>query len=121
MPAKDQKIGSPKTIRALAFWHGVTSAALRQLPIDLSSRQTAVLLNVYLVQQPHTIKSLSEELGISKPAVCRAIDVLEGAKLLKRKQDKQDRRNVLIERTAKGSGFLNEFADIILYASREAA
>jgi DNA-binding MarR family transcriptional regulator len=108
-------------MRALTFWHGVTSTALRNMPLDLSARQTAVLLSVYLVSQPHSIRSLSEELSISKPAICRAVDALERAKLVRRLRDKQDRRNVLIQRTVKGSVFLSEFAEIILAASKEAA
>ncbi len=119
--AKEEKIGSSKSIRALSFWHGVTAAALRQMPLDLSARQTAALLHVYLVQQQHSIKSLAEELGISKPAICRAVDALEKAKLVKRSRDKQDKRNVIIQRTVKGSVFLSEFADIILQVSKEAA
>ncbi len=117
--AKEEKIGSSKAIRALSFWHGVTSAALQKMPLDLSARQTAVLLNIYLIPSPHSIKSLSEELMISKPAICRAIDALENAKLVKRTRDKQDKRNVIIQRTVKGSVYLSEFADIILSASKE--
>ncbi|MDX1975115.1 MAG: helix-turn-helix domain-containing protein [Rickettsiales bacterium] len=116
-----EKIGSSKTIRALTFWHGVTAAALKQLPIDLSARQTAVLLNVYLLPGPHSIKNLADELMISKPAICRAIDALERAKLVRRLRDRDDRRNVLIQRTVKGTVFLSEFADIILHKSKEAA
>lgn len=118
---KDEKVGNSKIIRALSFWHNVTSAALKQMPIDLSARQTAVLLNVYLMPPPHSIKSLAEDLMISKPAVCRAIDALEKSKLVKRQRDRQDRRNVLIQRTVKGSVYLSEFADIILSMSKEAA
>ncbi len=121
MAQTNEKIGSSKIIRALSFWHGVTSAALRQMPVDLSARQTAVLLNVYLMPSPHSIKSLADELMISKPAICRAVDALETAKLVKRIRDKQDKRNVLIQRTVKGSVYLSEFADIILSMSREAA
>lgn len=117
--AKEEKIGSSKTIRALSFWHGVTAAALQKMPVDLSARQTAVLLNIYLMPSPHSIKSLAEELMISKPAICRAIDALENTKLVKRTRDKQDKRNVLIQRTVKGSVYLSEFADIILSASKE--
>ncbi len=117
--AKEEKIGSSKTIRALSFWHGVTSTALQKMPLDLSARQTAVLLNIYLMPSPHSIKLLSEELMISKPAICRAIDALENAKLVKRVRDKQDKRNVTIQRTVKGSVYLSEFADIILSASKE--
>ena len=78
--AKEEKIGSSKTIRALSFWHGVTAAALQRMPVDLSARQTAVLLNIYIMPSPHSIKSLSEELMISKPAICRAVDALENVK-----------------------------------------
>lgn len=117
--AKEEKIGSSKTIRALSFWHGVTSVALQKMPVDLSARQTAVLLNIYLMPSPHSIKSLAEELMISKPAICRAVDALENAKLVKRLRDKQDKRNVIIQRTVKGSVYLSEFADIILSASKE--
>lgn len=117
--AKEEKIGSSKTIRALSFWHGVTSTILQKMPVDLSARQTAVLLNIYLMPSPHSIKSLAEELMISKPAICRAVDALEAAKLLKRIRDKQDKRNVLLQRTVKGSVYLSEFADIILSASKE--
>ncbi|NBO20002.1 MAG: MarR family transcriptional regulator [Proteobacteria bacterium] len=118
---EDKVVGSSKIIRALSFWHGVTATALKQMPIDLSARQTAVLLNVYLMPPPHSIKSLAEDLMISKPAVCRAVDALEKSKLVKRIRDKQDKRNVLIQRTVKGSVYLSEFADIILSMSKEAA
>jgi DNA-binding MarR family transcriptional regulator len=118
---EDKAVGSSKIIRALSFWHGVTATALKQMPIDLSARQTAVLLNVYLMPPPHSIKSLAEDLIISKPAVCRAVDALEKSKLVKRVRDKQDKRNVLIQRTVKGSVYLSEFADIILTMSKEAA
>lgn len=123
MAASDklEKIGSNRTIRALAFWHGVTANALKQMPVDLSARQTAVLLNIYLMPAPHSIKSISDELMISKPAVCRAVDALEKAKLVKRIRDKSDKRNVLLQRTVKGSVYLSEFADIILSVSKEAA
>ena len=119
--AANEKIGSSRTMRALTFWHGVTANALRQMPVDLSSRQTAVLLHTYLMPMPHSIKSLSDNLGISKPAICRAIDALERGKLVRRVRDKQDGRNVLIQRTVKGSVFLSEFAEIILSASKDAA
>ncbi len=118
---KVEKIGSNRTIRALSFWHGVTSGALKKMPVDLSARQTAVLLNVYLMPGAHSIKSIADELMISKPAVCRAVDALEKVKLVKRIRDRGDKRNVLLQRTVKGSVYLSEFADIILSASKEAA
>lgn len=118
---KEERIGSSKTMRALAFWHAVNASSLRKMPLDLSSRQNAVLLSVYLAGQLHSIKTLSEELAISKPAICRAIDTLEKAKLVKRVRDKGDKRNVYLQRTVKGSVYLSEFADIILSKLKEAA
>jgi DNA-binding MarR family transcriptional regulator len=121
MANKVEKISSPKTKKALTFWQGVNTIALQRMPVDLSARQTSTLLHVYLNAEPHTIKSLSEILEMSKPAVCRAIDALETAKLVKRTIDRSDRRNVLIARTAKGTAYVQEFADIIMMASKEAA
>lgn len=116
---KAEKIGNEKTMLALSFWHGVTATALQKMPLDLSSRQTAILLHIYLMPAPHSIKLLAGELAISKPAICRAVDALENAKLLKRVRDKTDKRNVVLQRTAKGTAYLGEFADIIVSMSKE--
>jgi DNA-binding MarR family transcriptional regulator len=105
-------------MRSLHFWHAVTCRALHDMQYDLSARQMGILLTVYLEPPPHSIKSLGELLGVSKPAVCRAIDILERMKLVKRMRDKDDKRNVLIQRTVKGSVFLTEFADIIVSESK---
>lgn len=102
------------TIEALNLWHRVTVQALRQLPYDLSQRQTAVLLAVYMTPPPHTIKSLSDSLSVSKPAICRAVDALSQLDLLRRKKDEEDRRNVFLQRTINGSVFLRDFADLIV-------
>lgn len=121
MVVKEEKLGSSKMVRALSFWHGVTAKALKEMPVDLSARQQAVLLNVYLMPGPHSVKALADELMISKPAICRAIDALETAKLVRRIRDKMDKRNVFVQRTVKGSVYLSEFADIIMTQSKEAA
>lgn len=102
------------TLKALNLWYDVQVRALRELEFDLSARQSALLMHVYLQEGPHTIGSLAEHLQISKAAVCRAVDMLSIAKLLKRKKDEKDRRNVFIQRTIQGSVFLSDFADIIM-------
>lgn len=99
---------------ALKLWQRVVGRSLRELPADLSQRQTAVLLTVYMAPPPHTIRSLSEQLSISKPAICRAIDALSTLDLVRRKKDENDRRNVFLQRTVNGSVFLRDFADIIV-------
>lgn len=99
---------------ALTLWQRIVSCSLRELPYDLSQRQTAVLLAVYMSPPPHTIRSLSASLNVSKPAICRAVDTLSTLDLVRRKKDDTDRRNVLLQRTINGSVFLRDFADLML-------
>ncbi|MGE0754592.1 MAG: MarR family winged helix-turn-helix transcriptional regulator [Alphaproteobacteria bacterium] len=121
MANKSNSLSSPKTRQALAFWQGVNVHALQYMPADLSARQTAVLLHVYLSKEPHGIKELSESLQISKPAICRAVDTLEKLKLVRRKPDRHDGRNILVMPTPKGHTYLGQFARIIMDISKKAA
>ena len=100
-------------IEALNQWHRVTCRVLRELPADLSQRQLGVLLTVYLTPPPHTIRSLSAGLGISKPALCRAVDALAILDFLRRAKDPDDRRTVFLQRTVQGAVFLNDFSEIL--------
>ncbi len=102
-----------KPIEALNLWHDVVLESVRREGPDLSARQMAILLTIYLSPPPHTVKGLSEKLGVTKPAITRALDTLGQMDLLKRKRDPDDKRNVLVQRTVSGSVFLNEFADLI--------
>ena len=77
----------------------------------------ALLMEVYLTPPPHTVGLLAEKLNISKPAITRALDTMGRQGLLKRKRDEQDRRNVHVQRTVKGSVFLREFGDQISNAA----
>jgi DNA-binding MarR family transcriptional regulator len=103
---------------ALNVWRDIVVRGLQNNAYDLSTRQTGILLTVYLSPPPHTVKSLSETLLISKPAICRALDMLSKLGLLKRKRDEKDNRIVYIQRTVKGSVYLSEFAEIINSAYR---
>jgi DNA-binding MarR family transcriptional regulator len=107
---------------ALSLWRDIVVRGLQNNVYDLSTRQTGILLAVYLPPQthttPYTIKSLSEHLLISKPAICRALDVLAKLGLVKRKRDEKDNRIVHIQRTVKGSVYLSEFAEIINEVTR---
>lgn len=108
-----------KPLQALALWHQVTLDGVRKDAPDLSARQMAILMTVYLTPPPHTVRALSEKLNVSKPAITRALDTLGQLELLKRRRDEADRRNVLVQRTVKGSVFLSEFADSIVKAMGE--
>lgn len=100
-------------LRSLSLWYDVTTTALSELPYDLSQRQIAVLLTVYMAPPPHTVRGMASRLGISKPAICRALDTLSRMDFIRRKKDDNDRRNVYIQRTIAGSVFLHDFAGII--------
>lgn len=93
----------------------ITNSVQREAP-DLSARQMAVLLNVYMTEAPHTVRGLAEELRISKPAVTRALDRLGKLGFIRRKADEFDRRNVLIQRTVTGSIFLRNYGEIFAAA-----
>jgi len=102
--------------QALDLWRRALLESVRADAPDLSSRQMAILLTVYLTPPPHTVRGLAQTLNISKPAVTRALDRLGELGLLKRRPDETDRRSVLVQRTVKGSVFLSEFAGLILAA-----
>ncbi len=73
---------------------------------DLTQRQMAVLLTVYLDDGPHTVRGMAAHLGVSKPVVTRALDRLGHFDLARRKVDMADRRSVLVVRTPQGAAFL---------------
>jgi len=104
----------PQKLEALDLWRNVLVTSVRRAGPDLSSRQLALLLTVYLTQPPHTVRGLAATLNISKPAISRALDRLGRLGFIRRKRDDADRRNVLVQRTVKGSVFLTEFAQLVL-------
>lgn len=106
-------------LEALSLWRDIVVRGLQNNAYDLSTRQTGILLTVYLSPPPHSIKQLSDTLLISKPAVCRAVDTLARLGLVRRKRDENDSRIVHIQRTVKGSVYLSEFAEIINAVSRQ--
>jgi len=98
---------------ALDLWRDVTVRTVRGDNPDLTSRQLAVLMTVYLGPPPHTVRGLAATLGVGKPAITRALDTLTRHGLVRRRKDDADGRNVLVQRTVRGSMYLAEFADLI--------
>ncbi len=107
-------------VQALNLWRSAIVDSVRRDGPDLSARQMALMLTVYVTPPPHTVRGLAVTLNISKPAVTRALDRLSEFGLIKRKVDEADRRSVLVQRTVKGSVFLREFGDLVVAATREA-
>ena len=110
----------PHKLQALDLWRNVLVSSVKQAGPDLSSRQLALLLTVYLTPPPHTVRGLAGTLSISKPAISRALDRLGRLGFVRRKRDDADRRNVLVQRTVKGSVFLTEFSQLVLTSQHTA-
>ncbi|MBL4721210.1 MAG: MarR family transcriptional regulator [Alphaproteobacteria bacterium] len=99
--------------RLLKLWHDALLESVRRDTPDLSARQMSVLLAVYVVPPPHTVRGLSSSMNVSKPAITRALDKLCALDFLRRKPDETDRRSIVVQRTVKGSVFLSDFGDSI--------
>jgi DNA-binding MarR family transcriptional regulator len=100
--------------QALKLWHDVMLDLVRDGEQDLTARQTAVLLTVYLEPPPHTVRGLAAKLGVTKPVITRALDTMGRMGLLARRRDDADRRNVLVHRTLAGSLAVERLGDAIL-------
>ena len=104
-------------LKALDIWRRALVSSIRLEAPDLSARQMALLLSVYLTSPPHTVRGLAPSLKVSKPAITRAVNRLSELGLARRKTDEADRRSVFIQGTVKGSMFLREFGELIVSAA----
>jgi DNA-binding MarR family transcriptional regulator len=86
---------------------------------DLTQRQMAILLIVYLESPPHTVRALAARLHVTKPVVTRALNTLGAVGLIDRYRDPADGRNVLIKRTVGGSLHLEHLSETIIQQARE--
>ncbi len=100
-------------VQALKLWHDVVMDQVRDELPDLSLRQMAVLLTVYLEPGPHTVRGLAKKLGVTKPVITRALNAMSRHELLQRRRDERDKRNVLIHRTLQGALYLEALAEMI--------
>jgi DNA-binding MarR family transcriptional regulator len=100
--------------QALTLWREVTFDLVRDGKADLSARQMAVLLSVYLEPPPHTVRGLAAKLAVTKPVITRALNTLGELGLLSRHRDPADRRNVLIQRTLEGALAVERLGDVIV-------
>ena len=105
--------------QALRLWHGASMAQVLDNVPDLTLRQTAIILTIYLERPPHTVRGLAAKLNVTKPVITRALDAMGIKKLVSRKRDPRDRRNVIIQRTVEGSLYLEKLAEIIATAAGE--
>lgn len=107
-----------KASQALTLWHRVSLAGVRSKAPDLTQRQMAILMTIYLDPPPHTVRGLASQLEVTKPVITRALDTMGALKLVSRHRDPRDMRNVVISRTVQGSQFLERYADRIIAEAR---
>lgn len=95
--------------RALKNWMHTLISYVRSGQPDLTNRQMALMLLVYLTPGPHTVRGLAHILGVSKPVITRALNTLGSLGYLRRVRDEADRRNVFVAKTSTGQDFLDGF------------
>ncbi|MBX3582986.1 MAG: winged helix-turn-helix transcriptional regulator [Rhizobiaceae bacterium] len=108
-----------RPIQALRLWQQVCLSDVRDEAPDLTVRQMAILLTIYLDPPPHTVRGLAGKLGVTKPVITRALDTMGTMKLVSRHRDEKDRRNVLIRRTVEGALYVERFGDAIIARAQE--
>jgi DNA-binding MarR family transcriptional regulator len=86
---------------------------------DLSVRQIAILLMIYLEPPPHTVRGLAATLGVTKPVITRALDSMGKLDLVTRRRDEADRRNVIIQRTVRGALYVEMLGDLLSRKAKE--
>ena len=106
---------------SLAGWMRALIAYVRSGEPDLTNRQMALLMLVYLTPGPHTVRGLAKVLGVSKPVVTRALNTLGALGYLRRERDQDDRRNVFVVRTSNGAEFLEGFKRYLRDGEAEAS
>src|SRR5262245_58207997 len=98
---------------SLSAWMNALIGYVRSGEPDLTNRQMALLMLVYLTPGPHTVRGLARKLGVSKPVVTRALNTLGSLGYLRRERDQDDRRNVFVVRTNDGAEFLEGFKNYL--------
>jgi len=100
---------------ALQLWHRVNLGTVLASQPDLGARQMAILTCVYLESGPHTVRSLASRLRVTKAVITRALNTLGRYGFVDRGPDPEDKRSVLVRRTANGSRYLADFAERIRF------
>ena len=105
--------------QALRSWMQTLISYVRSGQPDLTNRQMALMLLVYLTPGPHTVRGLAQVLGVSKPVITRALNTLGALGYLRRVRDESDRRNVFVAKTNTGQNFLEGFESNLEQTSSE--
>jgi DNA-binding MarR family transcriptional regulator len=108
-----------RSSQALRLLHDFSYALVTDGEPDLSARQLAILLTIYLEPPPHTVRGLAGKLRVTKPVITRALDTMGKLGLVARRRDEKDRRNVVIQRTVKGALAVERLGDVLAAKAKE--
>jgi DNA-binding MarR family transcriptional regulator len=110
--AAEESLRTIQRARSLAPLYITLLALVRRDGRDLTARQLTSFMTVYLDSHVHTVSSMADVLCVSRPGVTRILDRLAEYDLVAREEDHDDRRRVLIRRTARGIAFLRELEEV---------
>ena len=108
-----------KPLQALSLLKTLSLEEIRAEMPDLTTRQRAILLTIYLEPPPHTVRGLAAKLNVSKPVITRALDTMGQLDLVSRHRDEKDRRNVLVKRTVAGALYVERLGDLVIEKAKE--
>ncbi len=108
-----------KPLQALTLLRTLSLEQVRDEMPDLTTRQAAILLTIYLEPPPHTVRGLAAKLNVTKPVITRALDTMGALDLVSRHRDEKDRRNVLVKRTVAGALYVERLVDLVIAKARE--
>jgi DNA-binding MarR family transcriptional regulator len=117
--AVERGSGENRALKAVSQWMRTLVDYVRSGEPDLTNRQMALMMMVYVQPGPHTVRGLAEILNVSKPVITRALNKLSALGYLRRERDAADRRNIFVARTAKGTEFLDGFDRFIAGNGRD--
>ena len=92
-------------------------AEFRSKQPDLTLRQLAVVLRVYLTDERQTVRGLAAHLNISKSSIRRALNQFEKTGLAHQKIDLRDRRSVFVGRTVCGAAMVKRLGTTMVKAA----
>src|SRR3546814_4840787 len=81
---------APLTGLALSNWMRTLVDYVRSGEPDLTNRQMALMMIVYILPGPHTVRGLADKLNVSKPVITRALNKLGALGYLRRERDRSE-------------------------------
>lgn len=106
----------PPPDQRLLILYGSLLSLVQREGRDLTVRQLSAFLTVYMNNATYTVSSLADVLHISRPGATRVMDRLEQFSLIARGGASNDRRCILVRRTARGAAFFRELTAITRYS-----